>query len=149
MSTMRTILNQDGRDTTHLHFDLEDGSYDNYFMRATLQSTGETVMTFTDRSSAAHLIDLDDALDVDKDYTDAEDVAFQLEEFGVDCTVDDSTPAYPICEIPGYGGIWCDDGAQSKNPGWVWESLERDESDAIDSEDLLDDLIELIDMANK
>lgn len=85
--------------------------------------------------------DLNDAVAAN----DVEDIAAVLDRAGVAYTIDDSVPAYPRLEIQDFGGIWYDDGHQSANPGWVWESLERDESDAIGSLALRDDLLEVVD----
>jgi len=143
MST--TLEDLDGRNTTHLHFAIDVDAYGNTFLAA--KRGPNIVMTFSDPVRAAALADMDDALDINSG--DIEDIAAGLKRLGVDCTVEHND-LYPICWVPGYGGIWLASGYESRPPIWKVQSPQReDKATSIGPGELLDDLIELIDEANK
>jgi hypothetical protein len=82
------------------------------------------------------------------DANDIEDIASALDDTGVDYTVDRSVPMYPALVIPGWGKVYWDDQVTG-NHGYVVESLEDGWQDAIEPDELLGDLLDVVEMAQK
>jgi len=79
---------------------------------------------------------------------DVDAIASVLDDTPVDYTVDRSVPAYPQLEVPGWGKVYWDDQVKG-NHGWVVGALDDGWQDAIEPNELLDSLLDVIGMAQK